>query len=676
MKKILTIFFTVLFVLAAITMAVSAATIGVDDKNIYYTNLLDFNPETNELWAEKDADGNWVAKEIGDYDQPMGENGKPCTPILTTKYSSYAARKWALSDDGEFLTITSTDSSVYPGVVFVLDAAHNGDMKVGREDNNPPKAEYVKIRVRNYSTCDQITFGWTMNHTNNGTLMPVSTSELTVDANGKKYESSGEWQTYIFSMYDINMNTNYDELLYDPANENAKPTSRWPGELYEFAIYPFGYNVTDGTGNYPGAKIDIDYVVIGSKDYVTNYQSALEEKEASIVSLELVKAPTKTNFVVGEMLSFGEFELVATFQDGHTEYITTPSASVSTFDSAETKEVVLKYGAQSVSYPVTVAPVTSIEVIEFPENQKFEVAALADGFLTDGYTIQINYEGAESRTLPNSNFVFSGDFNQAGQAEVTVYYFGKSTTFTVDLIQLVDINITPNKTYRYGNKVNIGDFDIEFVYSDGTVLKESEASIELTYNEDEIKKNTTKAPGKSKVTITATNEDYAMNFTKEVEITTEAPISVEVTKQPTKVEYQPNEKFDSKGMEVKVIYDDGDGKTKAIKVDAADYTCTVSTSTPGQKTVNIRTDIPGLSDLFKNTKLKTTITVLGDVATSTDTSASDSASASNTNSGSSSKPGSSSDFNALPIIIIVAVVVVLGGVVAVVIVIAKKKKNS
>ncbi|MBR5188007.1 MAG: hypothetical protein IKW18_06000, partial [Clostridia bacterium] len=85
MKKILTIFFTVLFVLAAITMAVSAATIGVDDKNIYYTNLLDFNPETNELWAEKDADGNWVAKEIGDYDQPMGENGKPCTPILTTK---------------------------------------------------------------------------------------------------------------------------------------------------------------------------------------------------------------------------------------------------------------------------------------------------------------------------------------------------------------------------------------------------------------------------------------------------------------------------------------------------------------------------------------------------------------------------------------------------------------
>ena len=663
MKKILTIFFTVLFVFAAITMAVSAAKIDVDDKGVHYSNLLDFNPETNALWAEQDADGNWVAKEIDIYEQPVDENGKICAPLLTSKYSSYAARKWTLSDDGEFMTITSTDSSIYPGVIFILDAAHAGEFTVGQESGNPSRAEFVKIRVRNFSSCDQISFGFTMNHTNNGNLMPLSTSELTVDANGKKYESSGEWQTYIFSMYELNMNTNYSEQLYDPSKEDVQPTSRWPGKLYEFAIYPFGYDVTDGTGNYPGAKIDIDYVVIGSRDYVTNYQSALEIKEGNIDSLELVAAPTKTEYVVGEMLDLSGLELVAKFKDGTTETLTTPSASVSTFETADTNEVTLKYGAASVTYNVTVSDITGIEVITKPEDQKFEVAELADGFITDGYEVQVNYANGTSQILPNAKVAFSGDFNQAGTATVNVHYYGHADSFEVELIQVTDITITPKKEYRYGQTVAIGDFDIELTYSDGSKVMNDDAAIELTFNEDDIKKNKMKAPGTSTITITATNEDYNINFSKEVEITTEAPVDVKITKEPTKKEYQVNEAFDSKGMEIKLVYADG----KEIKMDLADCTFSVSTAKAGTKSVTIRTAIPGISELFSSLKVKTSITVTGgaddDISTETPIDSS-----SNTTS-------SPSDFNALPIIIAVVAVVVLGGVAAVVVIVVKKKKN-
>ena len=663
MKKILTIFFTVLFVFAAITMAVSAAKIDVDDKGVHYSNLLDFNPETNALWAEQDADGNWVAKEIDIYEQPVDEDGKICSPILTSKYSSYAARKWTLSDDGEFMTITSTDSSVYPGVIFILDAAHAGEFTVGQESGNPSRAEFVKIRVRNFSSCDQISFGFTMNHTNNGNLMPLSTSELTVDANGKKYESSGEWQTYIFSMYELNMNTNYSEQLYDPSKEDVQPTSRWPGKLYEFAIYPFGYDVTDGTGNYPGAKIDIDYVVIGSRDYVTNYQSALEIKEGNIESLELVAAPTKTEYVVGEMLDLSGLELVAKFKDGTTETLTTPSASVSTFETATTNEVTLKYGAASVTYNVTVSDITGIEVITKPEDQKFEVAELADGFISDGYEVQVNYANGTSQILPNAKVAFSGDFNQAGTATVNVHYYGHADSFEVELIQVTDITITPKKEYRYGQTVAIGDFDIELTYSDGSKVMNDDAAIELTFNEDDIKKNKMKAPGTSTITITATNEDYNINFSKDVEITTEAPVDVKITKEPTKKEYQVNEAFDSKGMEIKLVYADG----KEIKMDLADCTFSVSTAKAGTKSVTIRTAIPGISELFSSLKVKTSITVTGgaddDISTETPIDSS-----SNTTS-------SPSDFNALPIIIAVVAVVVLGGVAAVVVIVVKKKKN-
>ena len=663
MKKILTIFFTVLFVFAAITMAVSAAKIDVDDKGVHYSNLLDFNPETNALWAEQDADGNWVAKEIDIYEQPVDENGKICAPILTSKYSSYAARKWTLSDDGEFMTITSTDSSIYPGVIFILDAAHAGEFTVGQESGNPSRAEFVKIRVRNFSSCDQISFGFTMNHTNNGNLMPLSTSELTVDANGKKYESSGEWQTYIFSMYELNMNTNYSEQLYDPSKEDVQPTSRWPGKLYEFAIYPFGYDVTDGTGNYPGAKIDIDYVVIGSRDYVTNYQSELEINDGNIDSLELVAAPTKTEYVVGEMLDLSGLELVAKFKDGTTETLTTPSASVSTFETADTNEVTLKYGAASVTYNVTVSDITGIEVITKPEDQKFEVAELADGFITDGYEVQVNYANGTSQILPNAKVAFSGDFNQAGTATVNVHYYGHADSFEVELIQVTDITITPKKEYRYGQTVAIGDFDIELTYSDGSKVMNDDAAIELTFNEDDIKKNKMKAPGTSTITITATNEDYNINFSKEVEITTEAPVDVKITKEPTKKEYQVNEAFDSKGMEIKLVYADG----KEIKMDLADCTFSVSTAKAGTKSVTIRTAIPGISELFSSLKVKTSITVTGgaddDISTETPIDSS-----SNTTS-------SPSDFNALPIIIAVVAVVVLGGVAAVVVIVVKKKKN-
>ncbi|MBE6666109.1 MAG: hypothetical protein E7603_07835 [Ruminococcaceae bacterium] len=675
MKKIFAIFFTVLFVFAAITMAVSAAKIDVDDKNIYYSNLLDFNSDTNKLWANQKEDGTWEAIEIDPYSQPTDENGKICSPILSSAYSSYSARKWWLSKDGEYLTIQSTDASIYPGMIFILDAAHNGVFPVGRESNTPAKAEYVKIRVRNYSTCDQFTLGNAQNHTNGGKFMPVTISDLggtNLDHNGKKYISSGEWQTYVFSMYELNKNTNYGDLLYDPETEEfTDKKNRWGGNLYELAIFPFGYDVDDGTGNYPGAKVDIDYIVMGSLDYVTNYESALEAKENTVQSIELLSPPTKTNYVVGEEIQTAGIQLKVTFNDGkEPEIITDPSTDVSTFERADITEVTVKYGTQTVKFPVTVADVTGIEMTGFPENQVFEVAALADGFLTDGYQVQINYAGGvESRTLDNSNFLFSGDFSQPGKTTVTVYYYGKSTSFEVDIIQVKDINITAGKTYRYGKAPAIGDFNIEYVYTDDSKKSMDDASIEFTFNEDDIKKNVFKAPGKFNVTVTATQADYGLEFTKEVEVEVETPIGVEVTKAPTKTEYDPNEQFSAKGMTISLIYDNGDGKTAKVKMNEADYTTRVSTATPGNKNVSIRCDIEGLKEIFDDAKLKTPITVKGEVASSSSTSSSNTTT--NNNGG-----GNGGDFNIVPIIIIVAAIVVLGVVVAVVLVVVKKKKNN
>lgn len=675
MKKIFAIFFTVLFVFAAITMAVSAAKIGYNDKNIVYTNLLDFNSETNELWAKQKEDGTWEPIKINRFEQPKDADGKVCAPILSTDYKDedYGNRIWELSEDGEYLTITSTTAKLYPGMFFILDGPKEGLLPVGRETNNPAKAEYFKIRVRNYSACDQFTFGNAQNHTNSGKFGSVTISELTTDANGKEYVSSNEWETYIFSMYELNKNTNYNDLLYDPETEEFTDNkNRWGGNLYELAIFPFGYGVDDGTGNYPGAKIDIDYIVMGSLDYVTNYQSALEQEENSVQSIELISAPTKTNYVVGDELDKDGMQLKVTFKDGREpKIITTPSTDIYLFDNANINKVTVKYGSCTATFPVTVADITGIEMNAFPEKQVFEIAALANGFKSDGYEVKVNYNGVDSQILDNSKFTFSGDFSQPGKTTVTVWYYGKSTSFEVDLIQVIDINITPKKTYRYGKNPVIDDFDIEYVYSDGSKVAKADAAIEFTFNEEELQANVMKAPGKTNVTITATHETYGLNFTKDVEVEVETPIGVEVTKPPRKLEYDVNEQFDPNGIQVDLIYDNGNGKTAKVKMNynfktnEGDYTFKYSTATPGSKNVSIKCDIAGLKEIFDAEKPKVAITVRGEVASSSNT----------TTTGTTNPGGNGGDFNIVPVIIIVAAVVVVGGGVAVTVVVIKKKKK-
>ena len=76
--------------------------------------------------------------------------------------------------------------------------------------------------------------------------------------------NSDEWQTIIISMVEGTKNNPY----------NTTNGNTWTTYLKQFAIYPFGYGADcEAT---VGAEMEIDYVVIGSFDFVTSYQSELE----------------------------------------------------------------------------------------------------------------------------------------------------------------------------------------------------------------------------------------------------------------------------------------------------------------------------------------------------------------------------------------------------------------
>lgn len=668
MKKIFSIFLCALLVLGTMSMAVSAGVIGMDDK-IYCLDWLDFSADSTALWAEYNAEtGEWEQKKDADgnpidgvsYNQPENEDGTLIAPAISLWNKSYTQNlSWSLTENGEVLHLEVTgpkpdDVDVNaPGLSFMIDEYHQRTMKIGSETHDSdPSAEYVKIRVRNYSSANRFTFAFCASSTNNYKFVNATISDLKTDKDGKNYVSgSGEWQTYVFSMRDINVATNYEGLLDQTMDKEGQIYSRWGGLLSELILFPFGFDVNDGTGAYPGAAIDIDYIVIGSEKYVRNYESELEKKEKNITKLEMLSVPTKKTYYAGEALDLTGLQLRATYADGTTEMLDSASTTVNLSSSAKSTPVTLKFGSQSVSYDIEVIGITGIEVIEKPASNTYEVEDIKDGFAGTDFKIKVSYEdGTSNSDIDPTAFRFTGNFTTPGTQTVTANYYGFSDTFDINVINVVDLEIEQKKVFRYGDNVATGNLNIYLVYSDGSkkLSGDKDTSTELTFEITGV----IKTPGKSTITIHGTDEDLGVDITKDFAVDTDTPVEMKVTSTPTKTTYQAGEEFDSVGLAVSLVYEDG----KSVKMLDGDYRFRYDFSGPGEKDVTILSNIEGL-DLRTTTPVK----VEGQAIVPTQPV--------NTTNGSSS--------NGAPIgliIGIVAAVLVIVAVVVIVIISKKKKK--
>ena len=660
MKKLLALLLAALFVFSTATLFVSAASpkpLERDDRNIVKMDFLDFNAESNALWAREKEDGTgwecFIA--YGDWEWPQNEDGEQIAPYLTGSYRSNT--QFSFIENGEVLRFEVVGSNDNPGLYFILDEGHDVTVPVGAENGDNPKAEYVKIRVRNHSTATRFSFGWAANSTNNYKFVNATISQMKIDMNNKEYKSaSGEWETYIFSMRTVNLATDYEDLL--PTDLEGNKTSRWGGNLEALLVFPFGIDIDDGTGPYVGATIDIDYIVLGSLDYVKNYKSELERKEDSITKLDLVKAPAKKDYYVGETLELDGLELKATYADGTTETLTSTSYTVNLEREGTNVPVTLSFGAQKATYNVNVTGVTSIEVVSAPEDTTFETAEVSSGFTPDGYTFKVNYTDGTSRTdFPLSMFRCSGtDLATAGTKTITANFYGVKTTFDINVINVTDLEVTgPTKTYRYGDAVSADDITVNFVYNDGTVLASGDANIELEYTVDA----TTSAAGEVIGTITGVNATYGINITKEFTYTVDTPIALKVSSEPLTKTYQPGDTFDRTGLGIALVYENGN----PVILKEEDYTARANLSNPGDVKVNVKCNIAGLENL----KLEEdyTVKVEGEV-TSNNTQTE-----STTRRPTTDKKDSQGMSPVVIVVIIVAVLAVAG---AAVLVVLKKKK--
>ncbi|MBR0236290.1 MAG: bacterial Ig-like domain-containing protein [Clostridia bacterium] len=535
-------------------------------------------------------DGEWVEE---DWDYPDNNDliKIPASPYISSLGKDYLGSgsktrlEWEVSPDGEYITFKSVSTSASPGIAFEIDESRKY-FTIGKETDEDgttheakPHAEYAAIRVRNRSSASLFSFAVVTSSTNGGNAF---TGRAFFDYKDESYKSnSGEWETYIINMAQIAADN----------NEN----SAWNSNLRALAIFPFGYGKTDGTGAYNGAEIDIDYIVIGSKEYCENYKSELQKEEESVSSIKLISEPTKKDYRVGDTLDLSGLVIEATYDDGRVEEITDCGASYDFTTAPESGKttVTLKYGTKTtpITYEVNISGIKSVSINGIDADEKpyptsFEISKVANGItaeLIKGLTLTVEYEDGyvDDKYTPTSrNCELSG--KEAGTQVVTVNLYGTKASYSVNVINVSSITVNGvKKTVHYGETIEKGDLDITCVYSDGSEKSISDAGLvdsitDITYS--------TKTAGETEISVTVVNEAYGVNITGTGKMTVETPKALVVKSNPTKTTYTPGDTLDTTGLVLAYTYEDGAEREVAIAdVDKPKY----DFSEPGEKTVTI-----------------------------------------------------------------------------------------
>lgn len=449
MKKLLAFIlaFTVVFSMTAMFTPVSAS--GKDTKGITYINYLDFSPKNNK-WDEKDADGNHIHTSFSGNDY-VDENGNPGGDYYPhALFYSAPGIKYEFKQNDEVVRFYATDTDSEHGIAF--EVASMSTYPLGSESKGV--MEYVKIRFRNNSPSTKLTFRGT-NPYSGSNLDDRVTATIDVEPN------SSEWQEVTISMVEYTMNSRNNTSM---AGQNT-----WMASLKKFAVYPFGYGKDNESLVNDNYYVDIDYIVLGSKEYVTNYQSELEKKEDAVTGLDfaaefkdsegkLKPGIIKQEYKLGEPLNLTELgeklKLDITYNGDTTEKgVPADSVSISyKFDKPANlpndtpswpATVELRYGEDEdknpikVTYDVTVYNIKSVDYkydtdketdVDKKVYDKLEI--LKNGFTPTGISVlvthyQINPEtGAEWETIKTMDDVeISGaDFSQKVELSEAGYY--------------------------------------------------------------------------------------------------------------------------------------------------------------------------------------------------------------------------------------------------------------
>jgi hypothetical protein len=269
------------------------------------------------------------------------------------------------------------------------------------------------------------------------------------------------------------------------------------------------------------------------------------EKDAvELSSIYVDVQPTKTSYVVGDVLDFSGIVVKARYSDGSEEAITDYTIEKTGTLTEEDEYVVISYQGKTVRQEIVVKqPVPEGADVEISATGEYKVEAES---LKYGPEVEdeSSASGGQCTGYTPYNSVMTLKFSTNAQYQVSIsavmaYYYGydleNKMTITLDGSEIVPI------TKSIATDGGFHDWKDAKICS--VTLEAGEHTLSLTTL------NSNKGPAVDYFTITVT-EAKAASLT-----------GIKVATPPTKIEYSEGEKFDASGMEVKAVYSDNSEET-------------------------------------------------------------------------------------------------------------------
>jgi hypothetical protein len=407
---------------------------------------------------------------------------------------------------------------------------------------------------------------------------------------------------------------------------NTTGSKAWNSFIKQFAIFPFGYSKDyEGIAN-EKYYVDIDYVVLGSYEYVTSYQSALETKENAAIDFSFKTEPTVKEYFLGQNLDLSGLEASIKYGEDKNGNPLYPDeivggegvSAVYNFDKpldengepidadTWTSTVTLMYGSLLLTYDVTVYDIKEIQ-FEYAEGKTKEdvidnkvydrITILREGrFLPEDLSVKVIYskllangENAyEIKTMQEVNLIGTEfkeevELSEEGCYEylVTVNYHGHVLYLPVKIKDIAELVITPVAdkagSIYYGTEIDASFFEIKCKYTytkdEPVLLADTGLASYLS-----IVCNTKTTGGVTNATVSLVNSAYNVNVVADVPVTVQTPVDVKVTLRSSN--YDVDSTITPNRFTVKYTY--ADGTTATVDQNDPNLTFNYDTSTPGQ----------------------------------------------------------------------------------------------
>nr|MCR5483987.1 bacterial Ig-like domain-containing protein [Clostridiales bacterium] len=153
--------------------------------------------------------------------------------------------------------------------------------------------------------------------------------------------------------------------------------------------------------------------------------------EIVISSISVKTQPTKTSYFVGETLDTSGLTLLALYNNGNTQTVTSGfTCSPTALNEAGSKAITVTYSGKTTTFNVRVMAIEmiGISVKTMPTKTTYY---MEDPLETAGLTLTATYNNGTTETVTEGFTCSPTTFAAVGQQTITVTYLGQTTTFSV-----------------------------------------------------------------------------------------------------------------------------------------------------------------------------------------------------------------------------------------------------